>query len=350
MNETVVLPEKVHFVGSIALDSVDEVFRECGRLLGRRLRRMPDGEPGGRRSWIAWQLPLFNANAYLEPVAASANTIGQPKLQVAPNFAPEDIRFGELGYAREARISYEDFCAARERGDLPREVRFQVSLPTPMAVVGAFVSGPDVQKVLPVYQKAMLGEVETICAAIPHDDLCIQWDVCSEMVIWDGQPSLFPQLPNKERIIPAALARLCDAVPSDVEVGIHLCYGDLDAKHFIEPVDMERMVSLANAVAATVKHRLAYVHMPVPVSRDDDAFFKPLEALALGEGTDLFLGLVHADSAEKNLARIRAASKYARGFGIATECGIARKRTPETVRALLKAHEAASREPTEISR
>ena len=31
-------------------------------------------------------------------------------------------------------------------------------------------------------------EVEAVCAAIPHHDLCIQWDVCHEMLIWDGQP------------------------------------------------------------------------------------------------------------------------------------------------------------------
>ena len=33
----------------------------------------------------------------------------------------------------------------------------------------------------------MLKEVERICAAIPHDQLAIQWDNCIEMHIWDGQ-------------------------------------------------------------------------------------------------------------------------------------------------------------------
>ena len=31
---------------------------------------------------------------------------------------PEDVRFGELGYAREARASYLDFVAARDNGVL----------------------------------------------------------------------------------------------------------------------------------------------------------------------------------------------------------------------------------------
>jgi hypothetical protein len=49
-----------------------------------------------------------------------------------------------LGYAREACASYQGFCAARQRSDLSRNVRFQVSLPTPLAVVGAFIAGPDI--------------------------------------------------------------------------------------------------------------------------------------------------------------------------------------------------------------
>ena len=41
------IPDKVHLVGSIALDSVEEVFRTLGAVLSQRLRRVPDGEPGG---------------------------------------------------------------------------------------------------------------------------------------------------------------------------------------------------------------------------------------------------------------------------------------------------------------
>ncbi len=49
----------VHLVGSIGLDTVEEVFATCGSLLGPYLKRMPDGEPGGRRLWISWQFPVL---------------------------------------------------------------------------------------------------------------------------------------------------------------------------------------------------------------------------------------------------------------------------------------------------
>jgi hypothetical protein len=336
-------PDHVHLVGSIALEFVDAVFRTCGRTLGRRLKRLPDGEPGGRQQWISWQVPLLRASPYLKPVSPTTGNLAP--LELAPGVRADEIRFGELGYCREARISYQDFCAARDRGDVPKAVRFQVSLPTPFAVISAFVPGSSLFPVLAAYEQAMIREARAICAAIPHDDLSIQWDVCVEMVAWDGQPSMIPPVENKEQVIPPPLGKLCDAIPDDVEVGIHLCYGDLDAKHFIEPVDAMAMVELANAIADSAEHPLAWVHMPVPIARDDDAFFAPLRNLALDPGTEVYLGLVHEDGADATKRRIAAASKHLPQFGIATECGMARQRTAERVEKLIRIHAEASVEP-----
>jgi methionine synthase II (cobalamin-independent) len=135
------------------------------------------------------------------------------------------------------------------------------------------------------------------------------------------------------------MQRLCAAVPDDVELGLHLCYGDFGAKHFVEPKDAAKMVEFANTLAESIPHKLAYIHMPVPIERDDDMFHRPFRDLKLGDGTELFLGLVHAkDGVEGTRARLAAARRHAPQFGIATECGMARARSEETVRALLKIH------------
>src|SRR6201988_2854124 len=134
-------PATVHLVGSIGLDTVDDVYRTVGGLLGPYLRRVPDGEVGGRKLWISWQYPLLRASPYLRPDPSGAirPTNRFPLLTLAEGIAPGDVRFGELGYAREARASYLDFVAARENGELPKNVRFQVCLPTPFAVVSSVV-------------------------------------------------------------------------------------------------------------------------------------------------------------------------------------------------------------------
>ncbi|HVA14189.1 MAG TPA: hypothetical protein VNF99_13120 [Stellaceae bacterium] len=343
------IPEHVHLVGSIALDSVEEVFRTAGALLGRRLKRVPDGEPGGRRLWISWQYPLLRANAYLQTDASMGQAGMFPKLRLADGVRSEDIHFGELGYAREARASYQDFLAARSRGELPAAARFQVCFPTPMAVIVPFCVPQDIPAIEPAYEKAMLDDVARVCAAIPHNDLAIQWDVCIEMVIWDGQlAARYPREGTAQADILARLKRLGDAVPGDVELGFHLCYGDLDAKHFVEPIDAAKMVELANALASSVQHPIAFLHMPVPIARSDDAFFKPMAGLSLAPQTELYLGMVHPeDGADGIKKRAAAASKYVSGFGIATECGIARQRKPELVRRILAIHAEGSKEPAE---
>ena len=140
--------------------------------------------------------------------------------------------------------------------------------------------------------------------------------------------------------------RICEFVPADVELGIHLCYGDFEAKHFVEPRDAAKMVEFANALANAIAHPLAYIHMPVPIERDDDAFFAPLDQLKLHAGTELYLGLVHGkDGVEGTRKRIAAASKHVHGFGVACECGIARARRPDLVKSILQVHAASTREP-----
>jgi methionine synthase II (cobalamin-independent) len=133
------------------------------------------------------------------------------------------------------------------------------------------------------------------------------------------------------------MRRLGAAVPPDVELGVHLCYGDFAAKHINEPRGMGPMVAVANAMAKAIERPIQYIHMPVPIARSDDAYFAPLEDLEFkGE---LYLGVVHAaDGVEGTKKRMASASKFAPAFGIACECGIARARKPELVRRVLDIH------------
>ncbi|MGH2468601.1 MAG: hypothetical protein ACRDGF_00895 [Chloroflexota bacterium] len=328
----------VHFVGSVALDTPEEVFAAIGRHCGPHLKRVPDGEPGGRRLWISWQIPVLRANPAMEQVGP-----GQVPLKLAGGVKAADIHFGELGYAREARPSYEDFVAARAAGQLPAGVRFQVSLPTPWAVVMPFVQQPDAQQVYPAYEAAMLKEAERICKAIPHQDLAIQWDVCIEMVAWDGRAENQRPFPGMEQVFAANFARLGAAVPADVELGFHLCYGDLDAKHFVQPEDATKMVEMANLIARSVERPIVWLHMPVPMDRGDDAFYAPLRGLRLGSNTELYLGLVHAqDGVEGTTKRMAAARKYVPDFGIASECGISRGRDPDLALKFIETYAGAA--------
>jgi methionine synthase II (cobalamin-independent) len=344
------LPDKIHLVGSIGLDSAQDVFRTVGKAFGERLKRVPDGEPGPRRLWVSFQYPLLRSSPFLRPDPSGAvrKTNGFPLLCLAEGVQPSEVSFGELGYAREARTSYQDFCEARNKGDITKKARFQVCLPTPMGVIYAFCTARDVGVIEAAYEAAFIREVREICRTIPHHDLCIQWDFCHEMVIWDGQPQdMFPVVAASQSEIVERIVRICAPIPEAVELGFHLCYGDFGARHFVEPVDSSKMVEVMNAFSAAVKRPIAYMHIPVPITRTDDDFYRPLKGLKLPRGTELYLGLVHAkDGAEGTLRRIDVARKYVDDFGIATECGFARARTQQVIKQILDVHVATTAAPT----
>ena len=334
----------VQLVGGMALDTVDEVFAAVGRQLGPYVKRVPDGEVGPRRHWFTWQQPLLMKNPFLEPDPAQVQPYGGGFLiKLAPGVRADEIRIGELGYAREARASYEDFKEAQEKGVLPANLRFQVSLPTPYAVVGSFCVDEARGAVMPAYERAMIEEIRRLCERVPNRELAIQWDVCIEMIQWDGRLPMGSPSPDLEAMFRSMFARIARAVPPEVELGYHLCYGDPEGKHVIEPQDCTKMVELANLIVAASGRPVAFVHLPMDPARDDDAFYAPLAALDLPSGTEVHLGLVHAgDGVTGATRRMAVAKKFLKEFGIATPCGMNRHKTPATVMELLRIQAAAA--------
>ena len=335
----------IHLVGSMNLASAEEAMTTASSVMGEALLRLPDGEPGPRRGWIFYQRSMFTHNRYLD-VPKSAGT-GRPDI-LAPRVLragvrAEEIEFPELGYAREARTSYEWFVRARREGRIPAHLRFQVSLPTPFACLAVGLEPAAIPQVEPAYEAAMLREVARICADIPHADLAIQWDICIEMIVFDGRSPFLGEFNHAEQV--GRLRRLTGVVPADVHLGVHLCYGDYDGKHVIEPIDGTKLTEFANLITAESRRPLQWIHMPVPIARNDDAYFAPMKNLKLHPETELFLGLVHhADGLEGANARIRAAEKHISQFGIATECGVGRMHSTQEINELFHIHKHAATE------
>jgi hypothetical protein len=68
-------------VGSIPLDTVEEVMRTFGGPLGRHLAAMPDGEVGERRSWVnRFSYLLFNGHCDLETLRRPPKVDGVEQL------------------------------------------------------------------------------------------------------------------------------------------------------------------------------------------------------------------------------------------------------------------------------
>ncbi|MGW4325185.1 hypothetical protein ACWEKR_04760 [Nocardia sp. NPDC004573] len=330
----------VHLCGSVPLADARTVFSEAAMRLGKHVKRIPDGETGIRDNWVVWQLPKMQAHPDLETVPPPSPEYGpSERVQPKPGVDAASIDFGPLGYAEAAMESWQVFQQLRADGTIPAGIRFQVSLPTPIAVIGAFVAGPQ-GELERRYEASLLDELAAIVAAIPAEDLAVQWDAAVEFAIFEGIfPSWFgSDYATQLEEVGQRLVRLGAAVPRPVELGYHLCYGDFGHRHFAEPADTGRLAAVAGRILAGLQRPVNWIHLPVPRSRTDTDYFKPLADLALPAETDLHLGLVHAtDGRAGALQRIEAARSVVADFGIATECGMGR-RPAEQIPALFDLH------------
>jgi hypothetical protein len=338
-------PCGVHLNGSIPLANAEEVFRMASSILGQRLRRIPDGETGIRLNWIGWQRAVFARHPAFEliPPDPKAYNALLPHFKLRPGGSSGKVVFDPLGYAEAALASYAVFSRLKQDNVIATSCRFQISLPTPLAPVRAFLVEEEQASVQPAYETAMFAELDTITSAIPHEELAIQWDVAIEFALLEGvAQALYEQ--TKTGVI-EQLVRLGKHVPVDVELGYHLCYGDAGHKHFVEPKDTAKLVEVANGISAGLTRSLNWISLPVPRERSDEAYFAPLLNLHLHPETELYLGLVHfTDGIEGTQKRIEAAQRVVAQFGVATECGCGR-RPSETISELLRLHRevAASR-------
>jgi hypothetical protein len=337
-----------HLVGSVNLPTAEEVLGTVADRLGGHISHLPDGEVGERYYWLQFQTRRFERTPGLVRLGDTPYLIrgefDQRPFALDGSVAAADLRLPDLGYADAAIASFATFDRLREAGRIAAGTRFQVSLPTPAAVVGCFIAPQDRAAIEPVYTAALHAEVDRIAAAIPHDSLLVQWDTAVEFAWLEGALlGGVPMTPWWDDVLEGVLSRLADAVanmPADVPVGFHLCYGDVEEAHFFQPKDAGVLATVVRGLLARSPRPLAHIHLPVPIERDDAAYFAPLADLPIPEGTDLYLGLVHhEDGVEGARRRIDAAATAVRRFGIATECGFGRGPAERTV-PLLDLHRA----------
>ena len=336
----------VHLVGSVPLADAETVFREVGAHLGTVAKRYPDGETGVRLGWLRWQRPSFDNNPAFEIDPAATNidkykdNLDRRNYRIKPGTDPKTIEYQSLGYASEAAKSYAVFAKLKKAGAVPASARFQVSLPTALAIVSGFVVVADRASAEPAMERTLARELAEIGKTIPANELTVQWDVCLELLGYDGGPKL-----HLEDILPESIERIARQiamVPAGAEVGIHLCYGDPGHKHVVEPKDSTSMVTFANAIVEKSPRPIAYIHMPILRGWDEDKYFAPLKGLKVPTGTEIFLGLVHmTDGMAGAKKRLALAQKFVKNFGVATECGLGR-REPSTIAPLLDLHREIS--------
>jgi hypothetical protein len=330
----------VHVVGSMPLADVEDVLKTTASILGSRARRLSNGEVGRTEGWITShhrifaRHPSFEEFDYIEKFDPRAPNLKRRRFRLKPEAPkPTAESFGPLGYAEDATDAAVILSKMKRDGAVDPATRLLVAIPAPYDILNFAVRKEDFPTVFPVYEQALIAEIGRIAAAIPANDLSIQWDAAHEFEYLATSSPMFNHMTRAEMV--TSLIRLGNAVPAEVELGYHCCYGNFNLKHFVEPADMGDMVDVMNKVLASLKRPVQFIHMPVPINRTDQAYFAPLRNLERRAGMEFYLGLAHdGDGVPGTVKRARVASTAISDFGISTECGLG-MRTQDNIRQLL---------------
>jgi hypothetical protein len=325
-------------VGSVPLRTPAAVFRMFGSALGSQLAAIPDGEPGDRSMWVDFLAArTYHEHPKVETIYIPTAT-GHPddwksttlenlwQFRLKPGVTR--LRFERLLYAEDAINSYHVFHDLRERGDLPASLRFQVCVPaTASATLIYFRDAADRKLVDAAYEEGMEREFAQMLETIPADDLVIQFDVCPELLDLEQPLPWTSDTPADERFdgYVSSIHRLLHAVPDEVPVGYHFCYGTLGGWPTVPMPNLALSVRYSNAVLSRASRTVDYIHMPTP-REIDDAFVQALQDLALdSENTKVYLGIIHPEDGLDGLrARAKIVSTKLSNYGAAYVCGFGR--------------------------
>jgi hypothetical protein len=221
----------VYLVGSVPMANATEVFEKVSAALGPRIKRLPDGETGARCDWITWLEPVFSENpAFVksgEFFRVHASGTGRERYTLKPGLQPQDVRFDTLFYADIAKRSYADFKRLKEAGKIPAGTKFQVDLVPAHSVIWLFLVDALHAPIDPIYNDAVKREIDKIAAAIPHDELAIQFDVASAVFarLERNEPSSYGRSKAEmQEAFANIVVDLGSRVPPGVDLLYHLCY------------------------------------------------------------------------------------------------------------------------------
>jgi hypothetical protein len=331
-------------VGSVPLDSAEDVLRASAAELGDVVEAYPDGEVGERINWVFYlAVRTYSGHPDIESLcdvgsgdirqpepggSLEERAKGNPAFRLRPGVT--SVRFESLHYAQPAIESYAVFRRLREAGEISAVARFQVAIPASGSAITSFFHEPaDWDIVTAAYRDAVAREIDEILAAIPPEDLVIQYDIAAEgRDLYLGDRPALPWSPKrtseeKWASYLADVAPLAAAVPESVVLGYHLCFGTWGGwPHTPGLEDLGVCVRLASEIVARTGRAVDYVHIPV-LPDADEAFLEPLAGLDLGD-TRLYLGIVYHDGPEACRRRIERIEPLVEDFGVAWYCGFGR--------------------------
>src|SRR6478752_1008715 len=306
-------------VGSLPAGSAESALRAAAAFYDGLVFALPDGETGPRSAWVGYERErLVRPNPDVVVTQETESPTGIPRhAYETPVFG---IRPGATGLhwdswprIDDAIAGYQVFRALRADGVIPAGLRFQADIAADYPVAAR------------AYEDLVARELSRLTAAIPPNELAIQWDLAYETQDLEGVLAWMPE--GAWERFAGPVTRLTRLIPEEVLVGYHLCYGTFPEWPMYEARDYAVLVRMANFAVANSGRTVDWMHLAGPryLRSEDRNFFRPLVDLEPGPAR-VFLGIVLPIDGVSGLERRhRTASRYISDFSVAMYCGFGRQ-------------------------
>jgi len=328
-----------HLVGSLPFADANESMSESLSRLGDSLLYLSDGETAERGDYVSHLADLLGSNPALKGKKQVTTFRGQQgdrtvyRIQRGRKYV---LQPGELGYFEAWEASLPLF---REMHDQVgnSKLRYLMAMATPFSIAAPFFQPPfHIFRAIKPLQQGLRDEISR-AAKKDGSVLTVQLDAAFEQVIVAAAYEKFPPAARLLAwIFAGQIVKVLEGIPTNIPIGVHLCYGNPSNERIVTPSSSKPTVLLANTIVRRLpsKYSLDYIHFPM-VDSTDQAHYDPLAKFEVDPQTRLIAGLVFEDGHEANVARLRLAAESL-GFvpDVACACGMGR-RTPDVARGLL---------------
>lgn len=342
----------VLLVGSMPFEDEAAAMAKAFELVGDAVWAVPDGEigerteacPGGTRSaWVQTIMDRCEADTenfeVVRPARRNAGGYAADYLsgpRVKPLHPPKRLsRHLDFGWADAARTSYPVFQRLRAEANRP-DVKFQVGLPTGMGATFGMMRPPTALRYAAAFSERMATEANEILTFVDADDLVFQIEAPGELALAHKLPKGLAGL-AAQRVVD-----LVTAIKPGPDIGVHLCFGDLNNEALIHASSLGKAVAFTNQLIRRWprQHRLAYLHFPLAEAADppslDRSWYEPLGDIELPDDTRFVAGFVHDGRTDAELRVIRGHIESILGAeaDVSCSCGLGR-RDVETAELLM---------------
>ncbi|MEM8529392.1 MAG: hypothetical protein AAGF95_01030 [Chloroflexota bacterium] len=329
-------------IGSLPFANEEDAMTRAVDMLGPHLFCIPDGEigekteayPNGKRAaWVMTAINICSEDAESWEVVKeglrdeNGFPVSYDDVQKLRSKRPVSEMHNHLdfGYHTYFNTSYPIFKRLRAESGLT-DLKFQVGIPTGLGITFSMMAPMDALRYAEAFSRRLAFEVNEIIK-VAGDDVVIQIEVPGELAFAYKLPKMLV------RIATHSIYSLVTKLHPSADIGIHICFGDLNNEALVQAKTLAKMVHFSNSLVAhwPDSHRLAYIHYPLAEAAEppslNPAFYAPLAQINLPPHVRFVAGFVHEQCSVGEHQQLLRVIEGFRGHpvDVACSCGLGRR-------------------------